>query len=92
MKWRCSDAMRWRVASSSSDTWAVMTLEWNCSRLVMKVSSTAIPMEPPRLRIMLNMAEAEPAFSRSMPLVVSEDKGVSTTDCPSARTRFGTKN
>jgi hypothetical protein len=35
----------------------------NCSRLVRKVCSTAMPIAPPRLRIMLNSAEAEPAFS-----------------------------
>ena len=69
-----------------------MMLEWNCSRLVTKVSSTAMPTEPPRLRIMLNIADAEPAFSRSMPPVASEESGVSTSACPTARTRFGTKS
>ena len=68
------------MAGSSSETWAVMMLEWNCSRLATKVSRTAMPIDPPRLRIMLNRAEAEPAFSRSIPPVASADSGVNSSD------------
>jgi hypothetical protein len=34
-----------------------------------------MPIAPPRLRIMLNSAEAEPAFSGSMPAVATADSG-----------------
>ena len=41
---------------------------------------------------MLNRAEAEPAFSGSMPPVASTESGVMTSAWPTARTRFGTKS
>src|SRR6266849_7708135 len=53
MKYCCRSARRWRVAGSSSDTFGVMIAEWNCSRFVKKVSTAAVPIAPPRLRIML---------------------------------------
>ncbi len=54
MKYCCRSASRLRVAGSSSETSGVMMAEWNCSRLVKNVSIAAVPIAPPRLRIMLN--------------------------------------
>ena len=52
----------------------------------------AMPMAPPRLRIMLKSAEAEPAFAASMPAVATADSGASTSAWPMARTTFGHSN
>ena len=46
----------------------------------------AMPMAPPRLRVMLNRPEAEPAFSASMPALATTDSGVITSAWPIART------
>src|SRR4051812_22589102 len=63
-----------RRDESDAQAW-ISTFEWNCSRLVRKVRSTAIPTAPPRLRIMLRRAEAEPACSLSMPTVAAAVSG-----------------
>src|SRR5688572_31648302 len=44
--------MRWRVASLNSETESISVLEWNCSRLVIRVCRLAMPIAPPRLRVM----------------------------------------
>ena len=49
----------------------------------------AMPTAPPRLRIMLNSAEAEPAFSASMPAVATAESGANTSAWPMARTMLG---
>ena len=78
--------MRWRVASLNSETEFIRMLEWNCSRLVIRVCRVAMPIAPPRLRVMLNRPEAEPAFSASMPALATTDSGVITSAWPIART------
>ena len=47
------------MASDSRLTDSPMRAEWKCWRLVSIVASIAMPMEPPRLRVMLNRLEAE---------------------------------
>ena len=89
MKSRASAAMRLRVASSNSETEFIMMFEWNCSRLVKEVCRATIPMAPPRLRITLNRAEAEPAFSPSIPAVATAESGAKQRAWPRARTTFG---
>jgi hypothetical protein len=64
-------------------------LEWNCSRLVSSVCSAAMPIAPPSWRIMLNNADADPAFSRSIPAVATAESGANIRAWPTARTTFG---
>jgi hypothetical protein len=66
-----------------------MMLEWNCSRLVMMVASTAVPTAPPRLRNMLLMPEAAAASCGAISLVITEVRGASTMAWPIARTILG---
>ena len=66
-----------------------MMLEWNCSRLVTTVASTAVPIAPPRLRSMLLMPDAAAASCGAVSPVVTEVSGVSTMAWPMARTMFG---
>ena len=42
------------------------------------VCSAAMPMAPPRFRIMLNSADADPAFSASIPAVATAESGANT--------------
>ena len=70
-------------------TCPAMIEKWNCSRIVVKVDSMAMPIEPPRLRIMLKIAEAC-ALLRGWRLpVASEDSGTMMKGWPSARTSCG---
>ena len=85
-------AIRLRTSSRPSVTDWPMMLEWNCSRLVMTVASTAVPIAPPRLRSMLLMPDAAAASCGAMSPVVSEVSGVSTMACPMARTTLGMKS
>ena len=82
-------AIRLRTSSRPSVTDWPMMLEWNCSRLVITVASTAVPIAPPRLRSMLLMPEAAAASCGAISPVVTEVSGVSTMAWPMARTMFG---
>src|SRR4029453_3800867 len=69
--------MRVRTSSRPSVTDWPMMLEWNCSRLVITVASTAVPIAPPRLRNMLLMPEAAAASCvRSERDRLADDVGV----------------
>ena len=78
MKYCCKSASRLRVAGSSSETSGVMMAEWNCSRLVKNVSIAAVPIAPPRLRIMLKSPEAPPASWGAIPSIAIAESGVIT--------------
>ena len=78
MKYCCKSASRLRVADSTSDTDGVMMAEWNCSRLVKNVSIAAVPIAPPRLRIMLNRPDAPPASCGVIPSIAIAESGVIT--------------
>ena len=69
-----------------------MMLEWNCSRLVTMVASTAVPIAPPRLRIMLVMPEAAAASCGATLPSETALSGVSISAWPMARTMLGMKN
>ena len=60
------------------ETFGVIIAEWNCSRLVKKVSTAAVPIAPPRLRIMLKRPEAAPASLCAIPTNAIAEIGVMT--------------
>ncbi len=66
-----------------------MMFEWNCSRLVTMVASTAVPMAPPRLRIMLEMPDAAAASCGATLPRETLLKGASVSAWPMARTILG---
>jgi len=59
---------------TSSERWNGIARAWSAA-----FCSTAMPTAPPRLRIMLNRPEAEPAFSASIPDVATAESGANTS-------------
>ena len=57
----------------------------NECRIVVKVESMAMPIEPPRLRIMLKSADAEPDWLGGMSAVATLSNGTSSSGWPRAR-------
>jgi hypothetical protein len=51
-----------------------------------------MPIAPPRLRMTLSSAEADPVFSASMPAEAKAVSGVSTSAWPIARTMLGSSS
>lgn len=62
-----------------------MIADGNCSRLVKKVATAAVPIAPPRLRIMLKSPDATPASLGAIPTIAIAEIGVITIATPSAR-------
>ncbi len=81
--------MRSRVAGASRLTCGLMTAEWYFSRLATKVSVTAMPMAPPRFRIMLKSEEAELVSLGAMPAVTIRVIVGKIAAWPRARIRLG---
>ena len=71
--------MCWRVVSSNGETEWLRVLKWRYWRVVRNVCSTAMPMAPPRLRVTLISAEAEPLSPVAMPATESAASGASTS-------------
>ena len=76
-------SVAFRVIASAS------TEKCMCSRRSIIVDSMAMPMEPPRLRIMLDSAEASAVSRGGRPAVDICDSGTVNSGWPAARSSWG---
>ena len=79
-------SMRSSVGADSIVTDSPRRAEWKCSRLLSAVASKAMPIEPPRLRVMLNRLDADGMSRGAMPAIAKFDNVSMMKGWPRART------